>query len=192
MNLCKCYYKQALPFMVNMIFIMIPFGAMLAYSSMLAQEKGLSAVTPYFYVCLVAGMLISKISTQKMIDNGKHKALVVASLIVLICTMGSYYFMNSALHLLFAGFLLGIGYGILQPLFQSFVTGTTPAPKRGAANATYLLSYDIGIGIGSMLMGMFQNRIGLSAGFAVTALAYVVGGIIYLGYVEGYYKKLQR
>ena len=178
--------------MVNMIFIMIPFGAMLAYSSMLAQEKGLSAVTPYFYVCLVAGMLISKISTQKMIDNGKNKALVVASLIVLICTMGSYYFMNSALHLLFAGFLLGIGYGILQPLFQSFVTGTTPAPKRGAANATYLLSYDIGIGIGSMLMGMFQNRIGLSAGFAVTALAYVVGGIIYLGYVEGYYKKLQR
>ena len=46
-------------------------------------------------------MLISKISTQKMIDNGKHKALVVASLIVLICTMGSYYFINSALHLLF-------------------------------------------------------------------------------------------
>ena len=72
------------------------------------------------------------------------------------------------------------------------MTGTTPAPKRGAANATYLLSYDIGIGIGSMLMGVFQGGIGLSTGFAVTALAYVVGGIIYLGYVEGYYKKLQR
>jgi len=42
------FYKPALPFMCNMIFIMIPFGAMLAYSSMLAQEKGLSAATPYF------------------------------------------------------------------------------------------------------------------------------------------------
>lgn len=189
-SLANAFYKPALPFMCNMIFIMIPFGAMLAYSSMLAQEKGLSAVTPYFYVCLVAGMLISKLSTQKMIDNGKHKVLVVASLIVLFGTMVSYYFMNCAFHLLLAGFLLGIGYGILQPLFQSFVTGTTPAPKRGVANATYLLSYDIGIGIGSMLMGVFQDGIGLSTGFAVTALAYIVGGIIYLGYVEGYYKKL--
>lgn len=184
-SLVDAFYKPALPFMCNMIFIMIPFGAMLAYSSMLAQEKGLSAVTPYFYVCLVAGMLLSKLSTQKMIDNGKHKALVVASLVILFVTMGSYYFLDNAIHLLFAGFLLGIGYGILQPLFQSFVTGTTPAPQRGVANATYLLSYDIGIGIGSMSMGIFQEGIGLSKGFAITALAYIVGGVLYLGYVEG-------
>lgn len=184
------FYKPALPFMFNMIFIMIPFGAMLAYSSMLAQEKGLTAATPYFYVALVAGMLLSKFSTQKLIDNGRHKPLVMMSLIVLILTMASYYFLATVAHLLIAGFLLGIGYGILQPLFQSFVTGTTPGPKRGAANATYLLSYDIGIGIGSLSMGFFQDSIGLSTGFAVTAVAYLVGGAIYLLFVDGYYNKL--
>jgi predicted MFS family arabinose efflux permease len=184
------FYKPALPFMCNMIFIMIPFGAMLAYSSMLAQEKGLSAATPYFYISLVAGMLLSKFSTQKMIDAGKHKPLVLASLLVLMATMASYFFLSTAIHLLVAGFLLGIGYGILQPLFQSFVTGTTPAPKRGAANATYLLSYDIGIGIGSLVMGFFQESIGLATGFAVTAIAYVIGGCLYLGYVDKYYHKL--
>ena len=109
------------------------------------KEKGLSNVIPYFYIFLVAGMLISKFSTQKMIDAGKHKILVVISLVVLFITMGSYFFMATAVHLLAAGFLLGIGYGILQPLFQSFVTGTTPGPKRGTANATYLLSYDIAV-----------------------------------------------
>lgn len=188
--LADAFYKPALPFMLNMIFIMIPFGAVIAYSSIFAQEKGLSAVIPYFYICLVAGMLISKFSTQKLIDAGKHKFLVVISLIVLLLTMGSYYIMASAVHLLLAGFLLGLGYGILQPLFQSFVTGTTPAPKRGAANATYLLSYDIGIGIGSFVMGMFQESIGLPLGFAVTAVAYIIGGIIYALYVDRYYAKL--
>ncbi len=133
-------------------------------------------------------MLISKFSTQKMIDAGRHAILVVFSLIVLFLTMGSYLFLDTAVHLLAAGFFLGIGYGILQPLFQSFVTGTTPAPKRGAANATYLLSYDIGIG--SLLMGMFQEGIGLSAGFAITALAYIVGGLIYALYVDRYYARL--
>lgn len=188
--LADAFYKPALPFMFNMMFIMIPFGAVIAYSSIFAQEKGLSDVIPYFYIFLVAGMLVSKFSTQKLIDAGKHRILVVISLFVLLVTMGSYSFMATGFHLLLAGFLLGLGYGILQPLFQSFVTGTTPAPKRGTANATYLLSYDIGIGIGSFVMGMFQESIGLSTGFAVTAAAYVIGGIIYAAYVDRYYAKL--
>lgn len=91
-----------------------------------------------------------------------------------------------------AGFLLGLGYGILQPLFQSFVTGTTPAPKRGAANATYLLSYDIGIGIGSLVMGVFQESIGLATGFALTAIGYVIGGIFYAFYTDKHYSKLLK
>ena len=185
------FYRPALPFMCNMIFIMIHFCAMLAYSSILAQEKGLSDVTPYFYVCLVAGMLLSKFSTQKMIDNGKHKPLVLGCLLLLTVTMASYYFMSTAVHFLIAGFLLGIGYGILQPLFQAFVTGTTPAPKRGAANATYLLSYDIGIGLGSFAMGLFQESIGLTTGFALTAAAYIIGGLVYFCYVDRYHHSLE-
>lgn len=184
-------YKPALPFMCNMMFLMIPYGAVIAYSSILAQEKGLTAVIPYFYICLVAGMLTSKLSTQRMIDAGRHRVLVYASLVVLVVTMASYVFLNTGVHLLIAGYFFGLGYGILQPLFQSFVTGTTPTPKRGVANATYLLSYDIGIGIGALLMGFMQETIGLTTGFALTAIAYVVGGIVYMTYVEEYYHKLR-
>ena len=82
-----------------------------------------------------------------------------------------------------------MGYGILPPLFQSFVTGTTPAPNRGVANATYMLSYDIGIGIGSLLMGCLQESIGLPKGFALTAIAYVIGGVVYATYVDRYYRE---
>lgn len=177
--------------MFNMMFLMIPYGAVIAYSSILAQEKDLMTVLPYFYICLVVGMLISKISTQKMIDAGKHRVLVYISLIVLIITMASYLFLSTGVHLLIAGFFFGLGYGILQPLFQSFVTGTTPAPKRGVANATYMLSYDIGIGIGSLLMGFLQEPICLTNGFALTAVFYIVGGIIFIIYVDRYYRKLR-
>lgn len=185
-------HKPALPFMANMTFLMIPYGAVIAYSSILAQEKNLMSVLPYFYIFLVIGMLISKISTQKMIDAGKHRVLVYISLLILVITMASYLFLTTGAHLLIAGFFFGLGYGILQPLFQSFVTGTTPAPKRGVANATYLLSYDIGIGIGSLLMGCLQETIGLQEGFALTAIAYVLGGIVYLVYVDGYYRRLRE
>lgn len=63
-----------------MMFLMIPYGAAIAYSSILAGKKGLTAYLPYFYICLVAGMLLSKLSTQKHIDAGSHRVLVCASL----------------------------------------------------------------------------------------------------------------
>ena len=147
------------------------------------------AVGPYF---LVVGMLVSKLSTQKAIDAGRHRMLVYISLAVLILTMLSYLFLNSGIHLLAAGFFFGLGYGILQPLFQAFVTGTTPAPQRGVANATYMLSYDVGIGIGSLLRGFMQESIGLPLGFALTAIAYAAGGVVYLSYVDGYYRRLRQ
>lgn len=184
-------YGPAVPFMLNMMFLMIPYGAVIAYSSILAQEKNITAYLPYFYIFLVAGMLVSKLSTQKLIDAGKHRILVYTSLVVLVVTMISFLFLSTGVHLLAAGFFFGLGYGILQPLFQAFVTGTTPAPKRGVANATYMLSYDIGIGIGSLLMGFMQESIGLTTGFAVTAIAYLVGGAVYALYVDRYYNRLK-
>lgn len=190
-SLKESLYGPAVPFMLNMMFLMIPYGAVIAYSSILAQEKGIMEYLPYFYICLVVGMLLSKTSTQKVIDAGKHRPLVYASLVVLILTMISFLFLTTGAHLLAAGFFFGLGYGILQPLFQSFVTGTTPAPHRGVANSTYMLSYDIGIGIGSLLMGFMQESIGLTTGFALTAIAYVVGGIVYLTFVDGYYRRLR-
>ena len=190
-SLRESIYGPALPFMLNMMFLMIPYGAVIAYCSILSQEKGLMGYLPYFYLCLVAGMLLSKLTTQKAIDAGKHRPLVFASLAVLILTMLSFLFLNTGAHLLIAGFFFGLGYGILQPLFQSFVTGTTPGPQRGAANATYMLSYDIGIGIGSLLMGFLQESIGLTRGFALTAIAYVVGAAVYTAWVDGYYRRLR-
>lgn len=40
-------------------------------------------------------------------------------------------------------------------------------------------------------MGFMQEPIGLTTGFALTAIAYVVGGIVYVSYVDGYYRKLR-
>ena len=39
-------YKTAIPFMLNMMFLMIPYGAVIAYCSILAQEKNLTSVLP--------------------------------------------------------------------------------------------------------------------------------------------------
>ena len=188
----NAFYKPAYPFMINMTFFMIPYGAVIAYSSILAYEKEWMNILPYFYIVLVAGMLVAKFFTQKMVDAGKHRTLVTVTLVLLTATMISYIFMHSKLHMMIAAFIFGTGYGIMQPLFQSFVTGTTPPPMRGVANATYLLSYDIGIGIGAFAIGVLHELCGLLNGFAWTAVTYLAGGFMYICYVENYYQNLKK
>ena len=39
-------------------------------------------------------------------------------------------------------------------------------------------------------MGFCQESIGLTIGFALTAVTYIIGGIMYLLYVDKYYNKL--
>ncbi len=135
-SLRQTLHRPSFPFTFNMTFFMIPYGAVIAYSAILAQEKNLSGVLPYFYICLVAGMLSSKLSTQKAIDAGHHRIPVYVSILVLTATMLTFPVLETGRHLLIAGYLFGLGYGILQPLFQSFVTGTTEPPFPSAPSFT--------------------------------------------------------
>ena len=41
-------------------------------------------------------------------------------------------------------------------------------------------------------MGFMQESIGLSNGFALTVVAYIVGFIVYMLYVDKYYEKLKN
>ncbi len=136
--------------------------------------------------------LRAKVKVERgVVLYGKDNKIVCISLVILILTMISYIWLDTGIHLLAAGFFFGLGYGILQPLFQSFVTGTTPVQNRGGANATYMLSYDVGIGLGSLLMGFMQESVGLTRGFALTAIAYVAGAVVYIAYVDRYYGRLR-
>lgn len=57
-----------------------------------------------------------------------------------------------------------------------------------AANATYMLSYDIGIGLGALLTGFLSEQIGIARSFAVTATAFPVGALVYALYCDRYYR----
>lgn len=125
-------YKPALPFMFNMMFLMIPYGAVIAYSSILAQQKNLLGVLPYFYVCLVMGMLASKISTQKTIGSGKHLFLVC-------CQFNNFNFYNDKLYkfgffrpFIDCRFFIRCGIRNLAALVPGFCYGNyAPGKKRG-------------------------------------------------------------
>ena len=71
---------------------------------------------------------------------------------------------------------------------RTFYLSLTVNPLPRAANATYMLSYDIGIGLGALLTGFLSEQIGIARSFAVTAAAFPVGALVYALYCDRYYR----
>ena len=62
-----------------------------------------------------------------------------------------------------AGILYGVCLGVSMPLHQSVAVKNTPAARRGAAHALYLLASDVGIGVSSFVWGLGNDAAGFPA-----------------------------
>ena len=49
--------------------------------------------------------------------------------------------------------LLGVGFGIMFPAYNTLFVNLAPNSQRGTATSTYLTSWDVGIGIGMLTGG---------------------------------------
>ena len=49
--------------------------------------------------------------------------------------------------------MLGIGFGIMFPAYNTLFVNLAPNSQRGTATSTYLTSWDVGIGIGMLTGG---------------------------------------
>jgi len=48
-----------------------------------------------------------------------------------------------------------------MPTCQAAVNSMVKSGERGAANSTYLFSYDLGIGVGSLVIGFLLDKVSL-------------------------------
>jgi MFS family permease len=62
----------------------------------------------------------------------------------------------------------GFGFGILLPTHQAAINNLVDSRERGAANSTYLVSYDLALGSGSLLIGFLSDKIFLGDIYAYT------------------------
>jgi MFS family permease len=65
--------------------------------------------------------------------------------------------------------LFGMGLGAAFPAFMTFVMAYTPDDRRARTFGSVILGFDIGIGIGSAVIGAIGQRAGLGTAFRIAA-----------------------
>lgn len=128
-----------------------------------------------FFFCFSVGLVISRLLGGPYLRRG----LIIRNGAIGVLT-GSAGYLLYALSPTEWGFytaalIIGLGCGHMFPALQNIFIGIARKEQRGIANSTLLVSWDIGVGIGTLLGGIVAYLGGFTCAFLLAA-AFKLGG----------------
>ena len=174
------FEKKALPVAFLASLIAFSYASVLSFLSLYAEQKDLLTVASYFYAVFAAAMLLTRPFTGKIYDTKGPKFVVLPAfaffsigLIMLALANGAVLFLCSAI-------FIGIGYGTLTTSFQSLAVQSTTHQRSGYATATYFTLFDLGIAVGSYILGIIAVGFSYEMVYYIAAALLVVVFILYM------------
>lgn len=179
---------KAIPIFFNQLFLAFGWGTLSAYAVLYGKSIDILNAG-IFFLFLATGLVLSRITSGKLVDKGHLHKVMVAAILLLTIGFVSFALFQNIISYSISAFIMGIGYGTLFPALQTIYINIAPASQRGTANSTYLTGFDLGIGIGMLVGAYIEEKSGFTSMYLTTAFLGVIALIIYWFYSRKVYEK---
>lgn len=189
---------KGIPAGISLLLLSIPYGMTTNYVAMYAKQIGINATTGFFFTFMAIGMAISRIFSGKIVDRGKITQVISAGLYLVVF---SFFLLSACVYLISwnnmvctivffsVALLLGVGFGIMFPAYNTLFVNLAPNSQRGTATSTYLTSWDVGIGIGMLTGGYIAEVSTFDKAYLFGACLTIVSMLYFNGKVVPNYHK---
>ena len=189
---------KGIPAGISLLLLSIPYGMTTNYVAMYAKEIGINATTGFFFTFMAVCMAISRIFSGKIVDKGKITQVISAGLYIVVF---SFFLLSACVYIInwnsmacsiifFAvALLLGVGFGIMFPAYNTLFVNLAPNNQRGTATSTYLTSWDVGIGIGMLTGGYIAEVSTFDKAYLFGACLTIISMLYFNGKVTPHYHK---
>ena len=189
---------KGIPAGISLLLLSIPYGMTTNYVAMYAKQIGINATTGFFFTFMAIGMAISRIFSGKIVDRGKITQVISAGLYLVVF---SFFLLSACVYLISwnnmvctivffsVALLLGVGFGIMFPAYNTLFVNLAPNSQRGPATSTYLTSWDVGIGIGMLTGGYIAEVSTFDKAYLFGACLTIVSMLYFNGKVAPNYHK---
>jgi len=178
------FSKEALFPSALMFTISLTYGSIVSFLPLFQEKQGIANAGIFFSVFAITLIFVRALA-GKLSDIKGRKFVIVPGMIII--TLGLFFVAtaNSLTTFLIAALLYGLGFGLFHPTMMALLVDRVSPQGRGAAMGTFTAAFDLGIGVGSIIMGIvlqfagsaLKEKFGEFAGFAAI---YILGGIIVL------------
>lgn len=189
---------KGIPAGISLLLLSIPYGMTTNYVAMYAKEIGINVTTGFFFTFMAVGMAISRIFSGRIVDKGKVTQVISAGLYIVVF---SFFLLSACVYIIswnvlacgiifFAvALLLGVGFGIMFPAYNTLFVNLAPNSQRGTATSTYLTSWDVGIGIGMLAGGYIAEISTFDKAYLSGACLTIISMLYFNGKVTPHYHK---
>ncbi|MBQ1654654.1 MAG: MFS transporter [Bacteroidales bacterium] len=166
------------------------YGVIATYIAIYGKEElGITGGSGVYFILLSAGLIMSRLIGNRTLREGK--IVRNASLGICVSVVGYLVFaaLRNPVGFYASALIIGLGNGHMWPAFQTMFINLAPHTQRGTANSSILISWDIGVGLGILVGGVFVEHFGYHSAFWVAWILNAVGVIFYFAYVRNNYLK---
>lgn len=178
-GLSKLIETSVLPVCLIFLFVVTPYGGIMAFVAAYGLEQGVSQIGLYFTVFAIA-LFVIRLFIGRLGDKHGVTVVFIPGAIASFLGLGVLWFANSLPLFLLSAVLFGLGFGISMPLLQAAAFGFVSPDRRGTASATIFATADIAYGLGAILLGYAMSHLDHRIAFAAMSLFAVVSVPLYL------------
>ncbi len=162
------FEKKAVPVSFNVMLTQIPYGGIISFVALYGREIGVINGGTFFLLMAVS-LAVSRVLSGRTFDKFGPRNVTLAGISLLITGLLCIGFFSTPAGFHFSAIVLGFGFGVISPTFQAMANNNVAPEKRGAANSTYLMFFDSGVGLGMLLFGALIDVVGYAGTFYVSA-----------------------
>lgn len=142
-----------------------------------------------FFLFWAGGIIISRVFAGKLVDRGYLHQVSVGALTIIGCAFLAFATIHNIYAFCISGIFIGVGFGALFPALQMLYINIAPNNKRGTANSTYLLAFDLGLALGMLAGGYISGIFDFEILYIVASSACLISILVYCTNTRRVYEK---
>ncbi len=166
-----------------MFFVTMSYGAIVSFIALYAEQRLVPNIGLFFTVYAIA-LIFARPSFGRIADRRGTSFVIIPGILAILTALLLLYLAETLSLFLMAGFIYGLGFGAVQPALQAMAVRHVIPERRGAANATFFLGFDLGIGIGSIIWGIVAEAFGYGLVYLWAMLPVLAAISLYLKKAE--------
>ncbi len=181
-----------------LVLMSIPYAMTTSFVAMYGKELNVVGGVAWFFTMLAVGLICARFFSGRAVDRGKLTEMILLgtafTVVAFLLLASSKFFMgmnNLAGSVVYfaSALLLGLSYGSIFPAYNTLFVSLAKHNQRGTANATYLNSWDLGIGIGLLLGGYLSQHAGYPATYTLGAILCGASFVVFITVVVAHFHK---
>src|SRR5574344_232977 len=179
-------WSQAL----TMVCFAFSYGVLSTYVAIYGKEQlNIEGGAGIFFLLLSLGLILSRLTGNHALREGRVTRNAALGVCISLCGYFLFAALPNGVGYYGAAFIIGLGNGHMYPAYQTMFINLAPHSRRGTANSSILVSWDVGIGLGILAGGFLADLSGYRAAFWAAWAINLLGMSGFFLYVRAHYLK---